>query len=109
MRVHLKNVVHSAMERGVVVGYHRITKLPKTKRNNSDVVVDTMLQSIWESLDGIIDFTDDDDEKSPDKHNHAIGFSTADAVGDTKPEHKSDEDEEEDLSLEILHRLAHRK
>lgn len=109
MRVHLKNVVHAAVERGVVIGYHRLQKLPKTKRTDSDIMVDTLLKSIWECLDGIIDFTDED-ESSPDekKDNRTIGFA-ADAVSDTEtPTTDDDEEDDEEDSLipyEVLHRV----
>lgn len=108
MRVHLKNVVQSAVERGVVTGYHRVSKLPKVKRTNADVVVDTMLHSIWESLDGIIDFTDGDNESpdGPSGQNRAIGFST-DAIGEPMAARDEEDDDEEDrVTRETLHRIT---
>lgn len=102
MRVHLKNVVHSAVERGIVVGYHRLNKLAKTQQHDDHVRVDTMLKSIWESLDGIIDFTDDG-EDPPAGEKRPIGFATADAVSDTAV---TDEPNEDDvIPLDVLHRV----
>lgn len=110
MRVHLKNVVQSAVERGVVVGYHRINSLPKTKRANNDIMIDTMLTSIWESLDGIIDFRDDDeDDGGNGKSAHKkIGFEHTDAVSTAEV---STEDEYEDndiVPLDDLYRVHRR-
>jgi hypothetical protein len=109
MRVHLRNVVESAVERGVVMGHHRVSKLPRQKQKDPDVVVDTFLKSIWESLDGIIDFTDDglehDDEDKPSPR--ITGFQ-ADAIADTiLPSDEEYEDEEEDatIPLNVLHRI----
>jgi hypothetical protein len=108
MRVHLKNVVHSAVERGLVIGYHRLQKLPKIKRANSDVMVDTFLKSIWECLDGIIDFTDEDDAPSGEKKDgRTIGFA-ADAVSDTDvtdPEEDTEDEEDGLLPYDVLHRV----
>jgi hypothetical protein len=111
MRVHLKKVMQSAVEQGVVVGYHRIDKLPKNKRANTDVMVDTMLMSIWESLDGIIDFTDDGEETESQKK--MIGFQ-ADAVSMipaiSEDEAEADDDEDDDIvPLDTLYRVHRRK
>lgn len=110
MRLHLKNVVHSAVERGVAVGCHRLSKLSKVKRANNDIMVDTILHSIWESLDGIIDFTDDSEGMSEESlSERAIGFST-DAVSDTVIHGKEDEEDEEyRIPLTIIHRLHRMK
>lgn len=111
MRVHLKNVVHSAMERGVVVGYHRIDKLPQQKRSDSDTIVDTILASIWEALDGIIDFSDDDGHD--DDRRRPIGF-VADAVSNTTldpvdgaatPTEDDDDDDDGIVPLDVLYRV----
>lgn len=82
MRVFLKNVVIAALERGVASGYHQVIKLPKTKRANSEIVVATILTSVWKSLDGIIDFSDDDDEDGAAKPSRPAGFSVG-AVSST--------------------------
>ena len=115
MRVHLKNVVHSAIEKGVVVGYHRVSKLPARKRKNSDVVINTILTGIWESLDGIIDFADDDSESSEKKPRN-IGFGV-DAISDipVDADENSDIDDDEDeedvdgadaaVPLNVIHRI----
>lgn len=113
MRVHLRNVVESALERGVVKGHHRITKLPKKKQEDFEVVVTTMMKSIWESLDGIIDFTDDDDEpdaKAGSKERTGIGFHSVEAVSNeevhpSEERHADDEDDEDIIPLDILYRL----
>ena len=83
MRVHLRNVVQSAIERGLVVGHHRVSKLPKTQQKDMDAFVDTMMKSVWESLDGIIDFRDDDEEVGNDDGRPRIGFQSVDAVSGT--------------------------
>lgn len=115
MRVHLRNVVESALEKGVVKGQHRITKLPKKKQENFDVVVNTMMKSIWESLDGIIDFTDDDEEPdNTEVTKKPVGFHLVDAVSDKEtprpkdsPDDEDDEDDDDDdvVPLDILYRL----
>mgnify|MGYP006285400217 CR=1 FL=1 len=50
MRVHLRNVVHSAIERGLVVGHHRVNKLTKPKETYMDVVVAMMLSQSMQSV-----------------------------------------------------------
>lgn len=106
MRVHLKNVVQSAIEKGVVVGYHRVSKLPARKRNNGDVVITTILTGIWESLDGIIDFTDDDSDSS-EKKSRAIGFGV-DAISDVSVDTEDEEDvdgADATIPLNVIHRI----
>ena len=93
MRVFLKNVVNAALERGVVTGYHQVTKLPKTKRANSEVVVATILTSVWKSLDGIIDFSDDEEGGGAAKPSRPAGFSVG-AVSSTTLNPDDDDDEE---------------
>lgn len=111
MRVHLKNVVQSALEKGVVVGYHRVEKLSKHKRSDMDAVVDTMMKSLWESLDGIIDFTDEDDPpvKGQERAAGGIGFHSADAVSTTSVgddvEEDPYDDDEDIVPLDVLYRL----
>lgn len=116
MRVHLRNVVESALERGVVKGHHRITKLPKKKQDDFDVVVDTMMKSIWESLDGIIDFTDDDEDSKDGpsgKDRAGIGFHTTDAVSTDSivPEDDGENDDDDDdiVPLDVLYRVHTRR
>lgn len=106
MRVHLHNVVYSAIERGVVMGHHRVSKLSRQKQKDPDVIVDTMIKSIWESLDGIIDFTDEGAEEEEEERSSRIGF-TADAVADSvvDTEEKYEEESDEVLPLETKHRI----
>ena len=82
MRVFLKNVVIAALERGVASGYYQVITLPKTKRANSEIVVATILTSVWKSLDGIIDFSDDDEGGGAAKPSRPAGFSVG-AVSST--------------------------
>lgn len=111
MRVHLRNVVYSALERGLVVGHHRVNKLPKLEQKNMDTVVYTMMKSLWESLDGIIDFRDDDSKEEDGESRAKIGFQSADAIADTILE--VEEDEDDIVPLDVLHRIQrvnrHRK
>jgi fructose-1,6-bisphosphatase len=106
MRVHLRNVVHTAIERGLVVGHHRVSKLPKPQQKDMDAVVDTMMKSVWESLDGIIDFRDeehDHHEHGEDERARSIGFQSVDAVSNETltPEL----DDEDIIPLDTLHRI----
>lgn len=107
MRVHLRNVVHSAIERGLVVGHHRVAKLPKPQQKDMDAIVDTMMKSVWESLDGIIDFRDEDQdhEGSDGERPRSIGFQSVDAVSNDAliPEH--DDDDEDIIPLDTLYRI----
>lgn len=105
MRVHLRNVVHSAIERGLVVGHHRVGKLPKPQQKDMDAVVDTMMKSVWESLDGIIDFRDDDEEVGNDDGRPRIGFQSVDAVSNEILSVEEDEGDDAIVSLDVLHRI----
>jgi len=113
MRVHLRNVVQSAIERGLVVGHHRVSKLPKTQQKDMDAFVDTMMKSVWESLDGIIDFRDDDEEVGNDDGRPRIGFQSVDAVSGTMlPAEEEIEDDDDIVPLDVLHRIrekSHRR
>ena len=89
------------------MGHHRVSKLPRQKQKNPDVIIDTMLKSIWESLDGIIDFTDDGMESDEDERPAArIGFQ-ADLVADTMltPDEEFEDEDEDSLTLHELHRV----
>lgn len=109
MRVHLRNVVHSAIERGLVVGYHRVNKLTKPQQKDMDVVVDTMLKSVWECLDGIIDFRDDDEEMDDEKAGRPqIGFQSVDAVSNEVLPINEDDESEDIVPLDILYRIPTR-
>ncbi len=78
MRVFLKNIVTIALEQGVVSGLHQVTKLPKTKRTNPDIVAATILTSVWKSLDNIVDFKEEDeDDDDAVKRSAPMGFSVA--------------------------------
>ena len=107
MRVHLRNVVHSAIERGLVVGHHRVNKLTKPQQKDMDVVVDTMLKSVWECLDGIIDFRDDDEEMDGEGAGRPrIGFHSVDAVSnEVLPIDEDEDDDDAVVPLDVLHRI----
>lgn len=110
MRVHLRNVVQTAIERGLVVGYHRVHKLSKPQQKNIDVVVDTMLQSVWSSLDDIIDFRDDDQE-SGDESQKRIGFGSVELIATESlaPQDEDKDDEDAVVPLNVLHRIHYRR
>ena len=76
MRVFLKNIVTIALEQGVVSGLHQVTKLPKTKRTNPDIVAATILTSVWKSLDNIVDFKEEDEDDAV-RRSAPMGFSVA--------------------------------
>lgn len=108
MRVHLRNVVESAIERGLVVGHHRVSKLPKQQQKDIDAFVDTMLKSVWESLDGIIDFSDDgpESDENDDADRPRIGFHSVEAIGGTAATPNEDEDDDDAVvPLDVLHRI----
>ena len=109
MRVHLRNVVQSAIERGLVVGHHRLTKLSKSRQNDMDTFVDTLTKSVWESLDGIIDFRDDDhaENDEEDGGRARIGFQSVDAIGEVAPELPEEDEDDDDaiVPLDVLHRI----
>jgi len=111
MRVHLRNVVHSAIERGLVVGHHRVDKLAKRQQKDMDMVVNVMVNSVWESLDKIIDFRDDEDETQESSTRSRIGFHSVDAVAVTSlPVEDETKDENDDgiVPLDVLHRIDHK-
>lgn len=106
MRIHFRNVIGSAIERGVIVGFHRAmtpikkkgsgrSKTTKSVPRTHEESVQVILDCIWESLDTIVDFDDEgqganDEEESS---GNQIGFST-DLVSNIGVE--SDEDFEDD-------------
>jgi len=105
MRVHLRNVVYSALERGLVMGYHRVNKLPKHQQKNKDSVINAVMKSLWESLDKVIDFRDDETEEKDEPLERAIGFQSVDAVATNVVKPKEDKDNADDsISLDVLYR-----
>jgi hypothetical protein len=95
MKVHLKAVIRSGLEKGVILGFHRATKQsnrPPMTDAKAERFVNTVIDSIWECLDPIVDFSDDDNDNS-DK-SRPIGFVT-DAVGSSRvPEFEKDEEDD---------------
>lgn len=96
------------------MGHHRVNKLPTRQQKNMDAVVDIMMKSVWESLDGIINFHDDDHEETSahsDDRNR-IGFHVTDAIGEpVAPPQSEDEDEDDDdavVPLDVIHRIHYR-
>lgn len=88
MRVHLRNVVAGAIEQGVVIGFHRSnTKSPTPQVDTeSEAFVNTIVRAIWERLDHVIDFADDDEDGSGSPNQNRVrGFGplgdVTDAVG----------------------------
>lgn len=108
MRIHFRNVIGSAIERGVILGFHRAmtpikkkgsgrSKTTKSIPRTHEESVQVILDCIWESLDTIVDFDDDgqgsDEEESS---GNQIGFST-DLVSNVGVESDEDFDDAEDV------------
>jgi hypothetical protein len=92
MRINVKNVIATALLRGIATGYiksHRTTPTDKELER----VVNTISECVWESLDELIDFSHEDDEKKSGR----IGFDSADAVSDTELTEDDEPDTLEDL------------
>lgn len=88
MKVNLHNIVSTAIERGLIDGYRQISA--NTFQGDADAAVDCLYDSVWQYLQDVVNFKDDDEEKQPRK----IGFDHADAVGDTEIEPDEDVDTE---------------
>lgn len=76
MRVHLQNVIGSAIERGVREGYCRASKVAQFDKlvEMDEKFINTMLDHIWQSLDDFVDFSEPEDNNSG---NRPIGFVDA--------------------------------
>lgn len=110
MRVHIKNIVASAISRGLIDGFDAVKADLRRKKLTEDVEVEALGKiglAIWEELDDAIDFSDDDDEETgPGKPaKMPMGFAATmpepvvvDAVSDqTLPNDDDlDDDDEED-------------
>lgn len=97
MRVHLRNVVHAALERGMVAGYQRVNKLGKPQQKDLGIVIPMMMECVWASLDGLVDFRDDDDPDASQEHpphKKKIGFDPQYTDVVAKPCISSHDDEE---------------
>ena len=98
MRVHFKNVIASAIEAGVVTGYNDALNKKLTDPN---AVVDMILQNVWNSLDDIVDFSEDDEQET----RRPMGFGPSEPVytdaisNDTIADDESDDDMEETDTL----------
>lgn len=117
MRIHLRNVINHALERGIKTGYRNSVRKAKsaaktakpTKKTtttkskvaemNREQFMGTILESIWKSLDEIVDFRDEDMQDNPDDKRQ-IGFAATDAVANLMTEEfefDDDFDEPEDI------------
>jgi len=76
MRVHLQNVIGSAIERGVRMGYCRASKVAQFDKlqEMDEKFINTVLDHIWQSLDDFVDFSEPEDNNSG---NRPIGFVDA--------------------------------
>jgi hypothetical protein len=76
MRVHLQNVIGTAIERGVRMGYCRASKVAQFDKLQEidEKFINTILDHIWESLDDFVDFSEPEDNNSG---NRPIGFVDA--------------------------------
>lgn len=113
MRVHLRNVIADAVERGVTLGVYRANRHATVPYPEPDIerLVNTVIDTVWDSLDTIVDFDDDDEEESSSQ---TIGFGetphdVADAVSDqtvvADPDYK---DTDEDRATRLLTRRRDR-
>lgn len=85
MRVHLKSVVHHALERGLLLAYHdaqRELNLPELSTDDTEKFVNICLEHVWDNLDLFIDFTDDDEDDIPEKRINGFGPNSTEAVSE---------------------------
>lgn len=81
MKIHLRNVIGAALEKGVVLGFHRANKTASGAPQidgDAEAFCNTMMKTIWECLDPMVDFTDED---TSDDDVAKIGFEPTDARG----------------------------
>lgn len=91
MRVHFKNVIASAIEAGVVTGYNDVLN---KKIDDPNKVVDSILQHVWNALDDIVDFSEDEEESD----RRQMGFAPPEPVyTDAISNDMLPSDEEEEL------------
>lgn len=81
MRVHIKNIVASAISRGLIDGFDSVKADLHRKKLTEEEEVAALGKiglAIWRELDDLIDFSDEDDEVSTGKTNKApMGFAAA--------------------------------
>jgi len=74
MRVHLHNIVSTAIERGLITGYQQITS-PQFK-GSADDAIDCLYSHVWDNLGDLVDFKEEDDSSSKPIPKQ-IGFTSA--------------------------------
>lgn len=102
MRVHLRNIVNGAISRGLTDGYVENKQALISAKTEEDELhlLSNIGQLIWEELDEVIDFSDEEEDTEKIQKN-PMGFSgkepmiLADAVSVT-----SVEDDEDDETIE---------
>lgn len=102
MRVHLRNIVNGAISRGLTDGYVENKQALISAKTEEDELhlLSNIGQLIWEELDEVIDFSDEEEDTEKVQKN-PMGFSgkepmtLADAVSVT-----SVEDDEDDETIE---------
>lgn len=77
MRVHLRNVVDTAINHGLLSGYTKFIQLPKKQQLDPNVFVTLMKKTMWESLDVVIDFNEDDESNESASAPPSIGFAVS--------------------------------
>lgn len=95
----MRNIVESALARGLVNGYlANKTKLMDAKNEDEEIaILENLSKSLWDELDYLIDFTDDED--GPDKDKAPVGFASSASVTDAVSSHDVIGDDEDDATL----------
>jgi len=111
MRVHIKNIVASAISRGLIDGFDSVKADIQRKKLSEDAEVVALGKiglAIWRELDDVIDFSDEDDDAGAAKNGKTpMGFSATtpeptvqvDAVSSqTLPNDEDEEDDEDEVT-----------
>ena len=101
MKIHMRNIVAGAISRGLIDGYLATKKqLQETTSEKQEIHLLEQIQSqIWDELDDIVDFTDDENDippKAPVGFNPSVESVTDAVSGTMLPEDLDDETTEED-------------
>lgn len=78
MKVHLRSLVGTSIEHGVVESFYRFDP---TKEHDKSEIIDVILSNIWKRLDEVVDFREENDNMKPKR----IGFETVPAVAEKAP------------------------
>lgn len=81
MRVHIKNIVASAISRGLIDGFDTVRGDLQHKKLTEEAEIAALGKiglAIWQELDDVIDFSDEDDEMSAGKSSKTpMGFAAS--------------------------------